>query len=119
MDRAWIGFLAFGAVIIGCYFLGDGGLIPSIVYEALAALSVVAILMGIRINRPEHRSPWFLLAGGHALFVAGDVLYTFYTHVLGVEVPVAFARRPDLPNRLPFDHRRHAQDGASALGGAG
>ena len=87
MDRAWIGFLAFGAVIIGCYFLGDGGLIPSIVYEALAALSVVAILMGIRINRPEHRSPWFLLAGGHALFVAGDVLYTFYTHVLGVEVP--------------------------------
>ena len=87
MDRAWIGFLAFGAVIIGCYFLGDGGLIPSIVYEALAAVSAVAIVVGVRINRPEHRSPWFLLAGGQALFVIGDVLYTFYTFALGVEVP--------------------------------
>ena len=48
---------------------------------------VLAILLGIEWHRPASRLPWYLLAGGSALFWLGD-LYTYsYPHLLGAEVP--------------------------------
>ena len=87
VERAWIGFLALGGLMICVYFLGAGGLVPTVLYEALGALSAVAIWVGIRIHRPEHPGPWLLLAGGTLLFFAGDAIYSFYMFALGVDVP--------------------------------
>ena len=47
--------------------------------------AVVAILAGMRLHRPARRGIWFGLAGGLALFVAGDVVYTVYDHLLELE----------------------------------
>ncbi|MGH9273968.1 MAG: putative bifunctional diguanylate cyclase/phosphodiesterase, partial [Acidimicrobiales bacterium] len=39
--------------------------------------SVIAIVAGVRMHRPDGRGAWFLLAGGVATFIVGDDLYSF------------------------------------------
>ncbi len=43
--------------------------------------SVIAILIGVRLNRPEIRGAWYLLAGGVATLIVGDNLHTFHSVV--------------------------------------
>ena len=73
--RAGALFLAAGVVLTGVYFaLPAGGAAALAVYESLGAAASLAILVGVRRFRPEHRLPWLLLSAGNALFVIGDVL---------------------------------------------
>ena len=85
--RAWAVYLVAGTVLCGLYlavppFKGSGPLM-----NLIGLSPVLAILLGIEWHRPASRLPWYLLAGGSALFWLGD-LYTYsYPHLLGAEVP--------------------------------
>jgi diguanylate cyclase (GGDEF)-like protein len=57
----------------------------SIVYDLVGLSAVVAVVAGMRLQRPARPGIWYGLAGGLALFVAGDVVYTVYEQVLHSE----------------------------------
>src|SRR5436309_3570917 len=59
----------------------------------LEALSVVAIVAGMRWNRPPSTTPWYLLAVGMLPYGAADVIWGLY-QVRGQEVP--FPSVPDV-----------------------
>ena len=64
-------YLVGGAIAIAIFLLS-----PSTpMYFAIGASCVVAILVGIRVNNPVKRLPWYLMAAGQAAWVAGDLFY--------------------------------------------
>jgi diguanylate cyclase len=71
--------LVFGiveAVLIGLYFVPGRDLnLANVVYAATGFLAAGACIAGVRIHRPEARLPWYILAGGVALFATGDTLW--------------------------------------------
>ena len=87
MRRVWIWYLGFTSALTALYLFfsplaGNGPLI-----NALGLSGVVAIVVGIRMNKPKARAAWWLFAAGQFLFFSGD-LYTYgYRKVFGVEVP--------------------------------
>ena len=86
-SRAWIAFLAVGAIVTALYlfvkpFAGSGP-----VMNILGAAPVLAIVAGVRLYRPQARIAWWLVAVGFLLFWMGD-LYTYsYPLLLDREVP--------------------------------
>ncbi len=44
-------------------------------FTMIGLSSVLAILAGVRLNRPRQRLPWYLFAGGMATFAVGDAFY--------------------------------------------
>jgi diguanylate cyclase (GGDEF)-like protein/PAS domain S-box-containing protein len=50
--------------------------------------SAAMVLLGIRLNRPERRLPWYLIAAALASFTSGDTAYNLI---------VATGREPDFP----------------------
>jgi signal transduction histidine kinase len=63
------------------------GELGSRLYEAVPAGCVVAILVGVRRFRPTRRAPWLLMAGGQALWLAGDLYWDLYPSLTGQELP--------------------------------
>jgi len=79
-SASWI-YLAAGLLTAGVYFLlPSGSLEQDLLYDAVGASAVVAILFGVRIRRPERPVPWLLLAAGQASFVIGDLLFVYFDH---------------------------------------
>jgi hypothetical protein len=78
--RAWAGFLAGGLLFVGVYFLLPFPRVQNVLYEIIGASGVAGILIAVRINRPARRAPWFLIATGAGLLVAGDVAWTVYAY---------------------------------------
>ncbi|GAA1625288.1 PAS domain-containing protein [Actinoplanes couchii] len=54
-------------------------MLTAMMWALLGAVSVGAILYGVRRHRPARRAPWLLLAGSLAAISAGDVLYEYDT----------------------------------------
>lgn len=79
-------YLAVGAVVSATYFLFEGQA-REFVYEAVAASCVVAILVGVRRYQPASKLPWYLLAGGNALWLVGDVVWSWYPILADRELP--------------------------------
>jgi hypothetical protein len=62
-------------------------LAKDLVYAALDASVLVAILLAIRIWRPRPASPWWVLAAGQAANVIGDVWYNLVNqHLFGEQI---------------------------------
>ena len=59
-------FMAWMVALCSSYYAL--GAIRTVVIGLLGASSAAAILVGVRVNRPQRRRPWFMLAG--AVFVA-------------------------------------------------
>jgi hypothetical protein len=83
----WRIYLAAGAVATVLYalvppFQGNGPLI-----NLLGLSGVVAVLVGVRRNRPRSRWPWLLFALGLFLFWLGDVYTYSYPRLFHVDVP--------------------------------
>jgi signal transduction histidine kinase len=64
-------------VLIAYKFLPTG-LTNSFVYNTIALSCLLAILAGIRINKPAERLPWYLLAFGIALWLAADCIWSYF-----------------------------------------
>jgi signal transduction histidine kinase len=81
--RASYLYIAGGALgIAAFYFVGLPGLpswAPKIAFSAGVSLSAaIAILVGVRRNRPAYRTPWLLIAASQFVYLAADL--TFYTY---------------------------------------
>ena len=83
---AWLAYLIGGTFVVVLYEV-----VPALhvgpIFNLVALSSPIAILVGTRRNRPAAHHIWLLLAGGMALFAAGDVIAYNYSAILGVEMP--------------------------------
>ena len=76
--------------MIGVYFLLPFNTVgQAVLYDAIGASSVVAVLAGTTVCRPAKRTPWYLFAIGLAAFVVGDVIFNLYAY--------AWHRNPPTP----------------------
>src|ERR1700693_4126799 len=85
--KLWQLYLGVGAIGTALYalvppFKGSGPLI-----NLLGLSGVMAVVVGIRRNRPESRWPWWLFALGLLLFWLGDVYTYSYPKLFHVSVP--------------------------------
>jgi diguanylate cyclase (GGDEF)-like protein/PAS domain S-box-containing protein len=81
------GYLASGAVLLALYMLVPPLQGSAVLFSLLSASAVVAILVGVRRNRPATPWPWLCFALAQALFFSGD-LYTYvYPLISGHESP--------------------------------
>ena len=51
-------------------------------FDLASAATVVAIFVGVRVNRIARPLPWYLLAAGQLAFLGGDLLWDYYERVL-------------------------------------
>jgi diguanylate cyclase (GGDEF)-like protein/PAS domain S-box-containing protein len=56
-------------------------------WSAIALSSAGAIVVGVRVHRPPHPWPWWLLAGAVTVFGVGDGTYIVLTTYLGEDNP--------------------------------
>jgi diguanylate cyclase (GGDEF)-like protein/PAS domain S-box-containing protein len=85
--NAWLWYLAAGSFLTALYLFapplaGNGPLI-----NALGLSGVVAIVVGIRMNRPRAQAAWWLFVAGQFLFFAGDVYTYSYRILFHADVP--------------------------------
>ncbi|MEA2229077.1 MAG: two-component system, NtrC family, sensor kinase [Solirubrobacteraceae bacterium] len=85
LRRPWLAYLAGLGPLSVLYLAGPLNAAP--VFNLIGASAVVAIVFGARRNQPSRRLPWYLFAGGQALFVLADVLAYNYTRFFGGELP--------------------------------
>ena len=85
--RLWQLYLAVGGVFTFLYAFVPPFKESGPVINLLGLSGVVAVVVGVRRNRPRSRGPWLLFALGLALFWLGD-LYTYsYPKLFHVDVP--------------------------------
>jgi diguanylate cyclase (GGDEF)-like protein/PAS domain S-box-containing protein len=85
--RAWLAYLAGGILLTVLYMTvaplkGSGP-----VMNILGLSPVVAILVGVRLHRPEATVPWHWFAAGFLLFWLGDIYTYSYPKLWNQEVP--------------------------------
>jgi diguanylate cyclase (GGDEF)-like protein/PAS domain S-box-containing protein len=85
--KLWQLYLGAGAIATALYalvppFKGSGPLI-----NGIGLSGIVAVVVGVRRNRPKSRWPWWLFALGLFLFWVGDVYTYSYPRLLHVVVP--------------------------------
>ncbi|SDS21618.1 putative bifunctional diguanylate cyclase/phosphodiesterase [Actinoplanes derwentensis] len=72
----WAGWLAVAFVAALCFPLVPDDSLQAKIYVNTVGLSgVIAMIVGVLRNRPEHRSAWLLFAVGVLTFVSGDITY--------------------------------------------
>lgn len=81
MTAAWRRYLVIGALVALVDALLPVGLGRDVVYCAVGASGVAAMVIGVRRNRPHPAGGWHLLAGGAALWVLGDLVHAWYQDV--------------------------------------
>ena len=80
--RTWKVFLGIGAISTLTYFLLGAPKSQMILYQLTGIVSVAAVLVGVRRNRPASARPWILLALGISTWVIGDAIWNGYELVL-------------------------------------
>ncbi|MEU4690168.1 bifunctional diguanylate cyclase/phosphodiesterase [Actinoplanes sp. NPDC023714] len=88
MRRAnlWGWWVAAGAAATaGYHLLPAGGEGRDLAYNVIGLVSVLAILAGVRLHRPERPAMWYWFAAGQAASVAGDLVWNYYVYVLHEE----------------------------------
>ncbi|HZD73120.1 MAG TPA: sensor histidine kinase [Actinomycetota bacterium] len=71
----WRAYLLVGAVLAVVYYLVPPASGQLVVLPAIGFFSVVAIVVGIRLNRPGPALPWWLFAAALTLYALGDTFY--------------------------------------------
>jgi diguanylate cyclase (GGDEF)-like protein len=82
--RLWYAWMLIGTLMCLGYLLLPGESVGStVVYNGIGLLTVGAIVLGIRRNRPESARAWYVFAAGVLTMVAGDVWYEVSGLILG------------------------------------
>jgi len=82
--RMWKAWLTLGALLVGVYPLLPSVLVRDVFYAVVGLASVVAIFLGLRLNGPAPRAPWYLFAAGLLSWTVGDSIYSWNADVRGV-----------------------------------
>jgi PAS domain S-box-containing protein len=83
----WAIYLLVGALGGLAYYFLPPIAKSGLFFNVLGISSVVAILVGTRMHRPQVRLPWNLFALGQALFIGGDVITYNYPQLFHTEIP--------------------------------
>jgi diguanylate cyclase (GGDEF)-like protein/PAS domain S-box-containing protein len=83
--RLMAGYTAFVAVATVVYLMVPAACAP--LWAVIGLSGVAAVVTGIRINRPAHTWPWWVLAGGLLTFIAGDTYYNVMEEYFGAANP--------------------------------
>jgi len=81
----WRAHLVAGVLLVLVCTALPAGLASDAVYQAVAASSAVAIVVGVRRHRPAPRHPWLLLAAGQLLWAGGDASWSYLADVAGTD----------------------------------
>ncbi|MDQ4109179.1 MAG: EAL domain-containing protein [Actinomycetota bacterium] len=84
--RAWFLYIC-GAFLVAAAFLFAPGFRHGWLFNLIAISSPIAIVIAVRLWKPQTRLPWYLFALGQTLFVAGDVITYNYDRFFGTELP--------------------------------
>jgi diguanylate cyclase (GGDEF)-like protein len=77
--RAWLILLvAGGLAVTGFLALPSGSTEQTLAFLVIAAAAIGAAGLGVMRERAAERAPWLLIVVGQALFVGGDVLWTWF-----------------------------------------
>ena len=76
MTRAWRGYLLAGIPLTIAYLWLPVETAKLVLWPVMGWSSVIAILIGVRVNRPPSPRAWYLLAAGVATLLMGDNLYS-------------------------------------------
>ncbi len=82
--RAWFLYPCGAALATVAYFMTGH---PSILFNLIGLSSPIAIILAVRVHKPNERMPWYLFALGQALFISGDVIAYNYTKFFGSQLP--------------------------------
>ena len=104
-DRAWLVYPAVAVAATAIYFAFGH---DSFLFNLIGLSSPVLILVAVRLHKPDRRAPWFLIAAGQFLFIAGDVVsynYVRFSEALPQVFPLDFTHNPmgDVPFPGPAD----------------
>jgi diguanylate cyclase (GGDEF)-like protein/PAS domain S-box-containing protein len=84
----WMAYLAFGVVGMCLYLLDTPLKGNPAFFNTLGLTSWIAVIVGIRRNKPRYALPWWLFAFGFLLYWMGDVYtYSYPKYILHGEVP--------------------------------
>lgn len=83
LDRrtaAWLVYAAAGVAALAAFLVLPPATLPqSVLYDAVALSSALAILLGVWVHRPATPWPWLLMAAGLLSFFVGDVIWVVHT----------------------------------------
>ena len=68
-------FLAAGLALTVAYFAIGRGAAQNDIYDLIGVASSLAILLGVRLNRPVYPLPWLLFAMGNLFFAVADIIF--------------------------------------------
>jgi diguanylate cyclase (GGDEF)-like protein/PAS domain S-box-containing protein len=86
--QLWQGYMALGVLGIFLYLLVPPLKGSPVLFNCLGMTSWIAVIVGIRRNRPRYPLPWWLFAFGFFLYWLGDVYtYSYPQLILHHEVP--------------------------------
>lgn len=84
--RAWALYLSIGAAVLTAFvFVHPIRVGP--LFNVIGLSAPIAMVVAARMHAPRQRLPWYLVAIGQALFVAGDVITYNYGRFFGTEPP--------------------------------
>ncbi len=84
----WQGYLALGAIATFLYMVVPPFKGNALLINLIGMTAWIAVVVGIRRNKPARPLPWWLFAGGLCLYWMGDVYtYSYPTYILHHEVP--------------------------------
>ena len=79
---AWRSSVCVGLAAAAGIVLLPSGLGRDVVFTVIGTVGIVALMVGIRRNRPTNRHAWYLIAAGGSLWVTGDTVYSWYQDIL-------------------------------------
>jgi diguanylate cyclase len=80
----WRVYLAAALLATGSYFLIPSGAAHDIFFILIGLSAVAAVAFSIRTNRPGRPLPWWLVASGLVMVIAGDATIAVYQYILRV-----------------------------------
>jgi signal transduction histidine kinase len=84
--RLWVAYVG-GGVLLTAFYYGVPSARSGPVFNLIGLSAVAAILVGVRLNDPPSRAPWYLFAMGLLLFLGGDIVAYNHTRLFGTELP--------------------------------
>ena len=77
----WLAYLVAGCAVTGIYFLLPFNTVEqAVLYDGIGASSVLAVIAGTLLCKPEKRLPWYLFALGLGAFTVGDTIFNLYAY---------------------------------------
>ena len=68
-------FLAAAFALTIAYFVVGRGAAQNDIYDVVGVASSLAIILGIKLNRPDFPLPWLLFAAGNLFFAVADIIF--------------------------------------------